>query len=85
MRNHGHWRIETLNDSYGEMEKVEITTGWQGDGLILYRATEQELADFKKRGIAVVLLSTEGSDAGYPRVLPDNATERRCQRSPRPD
>ncbi|HCL97049.1 MAG TPA: hypothetical protein DHW77_04730 [Verrucomicrobiales bacterium] len=67
------------------MEKVEITTGWQGDGLILYRATEQELADFKKRGIAVVLLSTEGSDAGYPRVLPDNATERRCQRSPRPD
>ncbi len=72
MRNHGHWRIETLNDSYGEMEKVEITTGWQGDGLILYRATEEELADFKKRGIAVVLLSTEGPDAGYPRVLPDN-------------
>ena len=72
MRTHGHWRIETLNDSYGEMEKVNITTGWQGDGLILYRATEVELADFKKRGIAVVLLSTEGTDAGYPRVLPNN-------------
>jgi len=78
MRNHGHWRIETLNDSYGEMEKVEITTGWQGDGLILYRATEQELADFKNRGIAVVLLSTEGPDAGYPRVLPDNAAAGRA-------
>ena len=60
------------------MEKVEITTGWQGDGLILYRATEQELADFKKRGIAVVLLSTEGPDAGYPRVLPDNAAAGRA-------
>ena len=78
MRNHGHWRIETLNDSYGEMEKVEITTGWQGDGLILYRATDEELADFKKRGIAVVLLSTEGPDAGYPRVLPDNAAAGRA-------
>ena len=78
MRNHGHWRIETLNDSHGEMEKVEITTGWQGDGLILYRATDEELADFKKRGIAVVLLSTEGPDAGYPRVLPDNAAAGRA-------
>lgn len=72
MHNHGHWHIETPNDSYGEMKKVEITVGWQGDGLILYRATEKELADFKNRGIAVVLLSTEGPDAGYPRVLPDN-------------
>ena len=78
MRNHGHWRIETLNDSHGEMEKVEITTGWQGDGLILYRATDEELADFKKRGIAVVLLSTEGPNAGYPRVLPDNAAAGRA-------
>jgi LacI family transcriptional regulator len=78
MRNHRHWRIETLNDSYGEMENIEISIGWQGDGLILYRATEQELADFKKRGIAVVLLSTEGPDAGYPRVLPDNAAAGRA-------
>ncbi len=72
MRNHGYWHIETPNDSYGEMERVEITRDWQGDGLILYRATAEELADFRKRGIAVVLLSTEGTDAGYPRVLPDN-------------
>ncbi|MGB0993482.1 MAG: substrate-binding domain-containing protein [Akkermansiaceae bacterium] len=72
MRKHSHWRIETLNDSYGEMEKVEITVGWQGDGLILYRATAEELEDFKQRGIAVVLLSTEGPDLGYPRILPDN-------------
>ena len=72
MRAHGLWRIETENDSYGEMEKVEMTIGWEGQGLILYRATKEELADFKKRGIAVVLLSTEGPDEGYPRVLPDN-------------
>jgi hypothetical protein len=72
MRLHSLWRLETENDSYGEMEHVKIGVGWQGDGLILYRATQDELEDFQSRGIAVVLLSTEGPDGGYPRVLPDN-------------
>ena len=72
MRVHGLWRIVTENNSYGEMESVKIGLGWKGDGLILYRATQGELEDFKARGIAVVLLSTEGPDAGFPRVLPDN-------------
>lgn len=72
MRTHGLWRIETPFDSFGEMEKVELTKGWQGDGLILFRATGEELQDFKNRGIAVVLLSSEGPDLGFPRVLPNN-------------
>jgi len=72
MRVHGPWRIETPFDSFGEMEKVELTTGWRGDGIILFRATEEELADFKKRNIAVVLLSSEGPDHGFPRITPNN-------------
>lgn len=72
MRAHGSWRLVTENDSYGEMEAVKIDADWQGDGVILFRATEPELASFRKRGMAVVLTSTEGPDLGYPRVVPDN-------------
>ena len=72
IRAHGPWRIETPFGSFGEMEKVQISTGWSGHGLILWRASEEELADFKRREIAVVLLSSEGPDLGFPRVLPDN-------------
>ncbi|WP_435895306.1 substrate-binding domain-containing protein [Oceaniferula spumae] len=62
----------TDSDTFGEMEPREIGVGWQGEGLVLYRATEEELKDFKDRGIVVTLLSSEGPDAGFPRVIPDN-------------
>ncbi len=73
MRGREAWRLATENDSYGEMEAAKIDAGWQGDGLILFRASEEELAEFRRRGLAVVLTSTEGPDLGYPRVVPDNA------------
>ena len=73
MRGHELWRLITENDSYGEMEATRIDADWQGDGLILFRATEAELAAFRKRGIAVVIASSEGPDGGFPRVVPDNA------------
>lgn len=66
------WRIQTEDNSYGEMESVRIDEKWKGDGAILFRATEAELKAFRKRGQAVVLTSTEGPDGGYPRVVPDN-------------
>lgn len=72
MREHEPWRLATENDSYGEMEAVRIDREWRGDGLILFRATEDELAEFRRRGQAVVLTSTEGPDLGFPRVVPDN-------------
>ncbi|MCW1884784.1 HAD-IA family hydrolase [Luteolibacter flavescens] len=72
MRQHETWRIATENDSYGEMEAVKIDEHWHGDGLVLFRATERELASYRERGTAVVLTSTEGPDLGYPRVVPDN-------------
>lgn len=67
-----NWRLVTENNSAGELEAIKIDENWEGDGLILFRATEAELRSFKKRGIAVVLTSSEGPDGGYPRVLPDN-------------
>ncbi|QJE94668.1 HAD-IA family hydrolase [Luteolibacter luteus] len=72
MREEDPWRLATENDSYGEMEAVKIDREWHGDGLILFRATEDELAEFRRRGQAVVLTSTEGPDLGFPRVVPDN-------------
>lgn len=73
MRGHETWRLITENNSYGEMEAVHIDSDWRGDGLILFRATEPELADYRRHGIAVVLTSTEGPDLGFPRVVSDNA------------
>lgn len=72
MREQEPWRLATENDSYGEMEAVKIDRDWRGDGLILFRATEDELAEYRRRGQAVVLTSTEGPDLGFPRVVPDN-------------
>ena len=73
MRGRDMWRLVTENRSYGEMEAVSIDRDWRGDGLILFRATEEELAAYRQRGQAVVLTSTEGPDLGFPRVVPDNA------------
>ncbi len=73
IRGHEPWKLVTENDSFGEMEAVEIGADWHGDGLILFRATEKELRNFRDRGTAVVLTSTEGPDLGFPRLVPDNA------------
>lgn len=72
MRGHELWRIVTENNSYGEMEALKIDRNWHGDGLLLFRAGLAELETFRKRGIAVVLTSSEGPDGGFPRVVPDN-------------
>lgn len=72
MRVYGPWDIVTGNNSYGEMEAISLDSNWDGDGLILFRATTRELESFKERGIPVVLTSSEGPDLGYPRVIPNN-------------
>src|SRR5690606_13619862 len=70
---HEPWKLVTENDAFGEMEAVKIDAGWQGDGVVLFRATEEELESFRSRGMAAVLTSTEGPDLGFPRIVPDNA------------
>lgn len=71
---HEPWRIVTENDSYGEMEAVRIDRDWEGDGLVLFRSTDEELEVFRRKGIAVVVTSSEGPAGGFPRVIPDNTT-----------
>jgi len=72
MREHEMWRLATENDSFGEMEAASLDEHWRGDGLILFRATGEELAAHRRAGRAVVLTSSEGPDLGFPRVIPDN-------------
>ena len=72
MRTGEVWNIATENSSVGEMETIRLDADWRGDGLILYRSTEEELAAFRARGISVVITSSEGPDGGFPRVVPDN-------------
>lgn len=72
MREGQIWQLATGNNSYGEMRPEVLDADWKGNGIILFRATEEELDSYRKRGVAVVLTSTEGPDGGYPRVVPDN-------------
>ncbi|MGC4013791.1 MAG: DNA-binding transcriptional regulator [Luteolibacter sp.] len=72
MRERGQWKLVTENSFFGEMKARCIDADWKGDGLILFRATEEELSNYRRRRIAVVITSTEGPDHGYPRVVTDN-------------
>lgn len=72
LKEHATWKLVTENCFFGEMESLSITRVWKGDGLITFRATEDELRAWKKRGMAVVLTSSEGPNFGYPRVITDN-------------
>lgn len=72
MRLHGWWELQTENNASGELQDFRIDEGWSGDGIITFRCTPEELAAWKKRGIAVVNFSSEGEAGGFPRVIPDN-------------
>jgi len=71
-KEHGAWQLVSESFASAELAPSRIGVGWQGHGVILFRATEAELDDFGQRQIPVVLLSTEGPDHDFPRVLPDN-------------
>ena len=66
------WIVEFPVPSFGELEAVKIDEHWQGDALILFRASEAEREAFQKRGIKVVLLSSESGTEETCRVVPDN-------------
>lgn len=72
MRLRGWWDLRTENSAYGELETFRIDKDWSGDGLITFRATAEELAAWRERGVAVVNISSEGPAGGFPRVIPDN-------------
>ncbi len=73
MRLHGRWELVTENDAFGELQPVRLDQNWTGAGLITFRMTAEEAAAWRRRGLAVVNISSEGGSHGFPRVLPDNA------------
>jgi LacI family transcriptional regulator len=73
MRLHGWWELVTENDAFGEMEPIRLNEHWRGKGLVTFRMTEEEAAAWRREGLAVVNISSEGISGGYPRVMPDNA------------
>jgi len=72
MRLHGWWELVTDNNAFGELEPVHLDEHWRGEGLITFRMTEAEGAAWRKAGMAVVNISSEGGSYGFPRVMPDN-------------
>lgn len=60
--------------SGGDLAPRPIDAGWDGDGLIVLRHTEEEARAWAARGVAVVNLSVERPDGGpiFPRVTVDN-------------
>ena len=59
MREHQRWRLATVVDSTQEIEPTVIDQNWVGDGLILFRYTQEEADTFRERGIPVVNISSE--------------------------
>ena len=72
IRNNEQWQIQTLVDSTNEMAPVLIDENWRGDGLILFRFSEEEARIFKQCKIPVVNLSAECLGKGFPTVIPNN-------------
>ncbi|WP_178934410.1 XylR family transcriptional regulator [Oceaniferula marina] len=66
------WHMDIPVYSDHELEPVNIDDSWQGDGLIVFRCSEDEHAAWKKRGIQIINLSAETRIPSLPNVLPDN-------------
>ncbi len=63
------WKLIGHYPSHGEMEVIEVGADWEGDGVILFRASEEELASYRDRGIPAVIMSSEGPALDFPRVF----------------
>jgi LacI family transcriptional regulator len=66
------WIIETPVDSSGELPDAVIDQKWRGDGLIVFRYSQDEASAWRKARIPVVNLSSECIDGPFPSVIPDN-------------
>lgn len=60
--------------SGGELPDLRIGCDWDGDGLIVFRPRPEEVSSWRKRGIAVINLSSETSIGAQPvpQVTMDN-------------
>ena len=79
IRTGAQFELEFEQPSGSDLEPVKIDKHWQGDGLLVFRCTQEEAEAWSARGIQVVNLSSEetGKGVGFPRVTMDNE---RCGR-----
>lgn len=66
------WQIDADIFFDNELPSNEIDASWKGDGLIVFRCSEEEVAAWQGRGIPVVNISSETQIEGVPNVLVDN-------------
>ncbi|BCU76794.1 XylR family transcriptional regulator [Luteolibacter sp. LG18] len=73
------FELEFEQPSGGDIEPVKLDKHWDGDGLLVFRYTQEEAEAWSARGIRVVNLSSEEPSKGpvFPRVTMDN---QRCGR-----
>jgi len=73
VRGHGKsWQIDADIFFNNELPSNEIDADWDGDGLIVFRCNEAEVAAWQGRRIPVVNISSETQIKGVPNVLVDN-------------
>ncbi|MGB0993954.1 MAG: substrate-binding domain-containing protein [Akkermansiaceae bacterium] len=66
------WIIDADIETDRELPPNIIDKNWTGNGLIVFRCSEDEAAAWLARGIPVVNISTETNIKGVPNVIPNN-------------
>jgi LacI family transcriptional regulator len=72
MQRHSTWRLEVEMETDDEVPRPDIGKDWKGDGIITFRYTDEEAASWRRRGTAVVNVSTEKASTPLPSVFLDN-------------
>jgi LacI family transcriptional regulator len=74
------WRLVCEGELFG-IQPEEAPASSDCDGAILFRPSAEEAADFRRHGVPLIALSTEGRRPGVPRVVADSVeTGRRAAR-----
>ena len=66
------WQVDADIFFDNELPSNDIDEAWDGDGLIVFRCNEEEVAAWHGRGIPVINISSETQIEGVPNVLVDN-------------
>lgn len=70
--NQQSWKIESDIYTENELPQTVIDEHWEGDGLIVFRCTEQEAKAWREKNIPVVNISAETEVEGIPNIVADN-------------
>ncbi len=65
------WHIDMQRNSDGEMPEVIIDENWNGDGIISFRYSDQEITNFRQKSIKMVNVSSVSMEQVH-EVRPDN-------------